>query len=281
MNPVTTLLYYPGCTIRRDFPNIEKAALAVLKALGYNVVELRDWYCCGGFPGILSWDHTRYVSALRTLSLAYKQAQEVNSTTIVTLCPFCYNTLKQASTLHEVNLEMYRRVAEYIKDDVEPYRGGLKVVHFVELLNEKVDTLAKLAEGRLKNVRVATYYGCTLLRPRSVAVDNPDNPQIVERIVKALGAEVVTHPYRSYCCGSFHVLLDPDIVKKNVERIASIVMSAKTDIVVTPCQLCLYNVRKYSSLNIIDVAELVAYALNIVDVLSFEVLKVMKSFMKQ
>jgi len=272
------LLYYPGCSIKRDFPEVEKASLAVLAALGYKVVELRDWYCCGGFPGTLAWDHIKYVSALRTLSMAYQQARELSASTIVTLCAFCYNTLKQASQLHEGSLEMYKRVADYLRDEFEPYRGGLRVAHFIEILYERVKEVAKLAEGRLKKIKVAAYYGCVLLRPKAVAVDNPDNPRIIEEVIKALGAEPVTYPYRTYCCGSFQILAEPSIVKRNVEKIAASIAGSGAEIVVTPCQLCLYNLRKYSNLKILDLSELVAYAMNLQESLSPEVLRAVRTF---
>jgi len=274
---VKTLLYYPGCSVKRDFPEVERTSLAVLEALGYKIVEISNWYCCGGFPGLTTLDHVKYVSSLRTLSQAQAQARDLGTDTMLVLCPFCYNTLKQAERLPRERPEVYKRVAEYLKDELTPYHGGLGVSHFVELLAERLSDISKLAEGRLQGVKVATYYGCMLLRPRSIAIDHPENPEIVERIIRALGAEPVKHPYRTYCCGSYHALGEPEIVRRNTSRIAWSVTSSEADVVVTPCPLCLYNLRKYTELRVLHLSELVAYALGIHNVLSPDALKALNT----
>jgi len=267
------LLYYPGCSIKRDFPEVERSSIALLTALGYRVIEISNWYCCGGFPGATAVDHVKYVSSFRTFAVAYPQARELGTSTIITLCPFCYNTLKQAEKLPTSKPEEYRRVADYLRDEFEPYRGGLRVAHIVEVLSARLNELAKLAEGRLRGVKVAAYYGCMLLRPKVVSVDSPESPQIIERIIEALGAVPVGHPYRTYCCGSFHVLAEPSIVRRNTERIAWSVASSGADVAVTPCPLCLYNLRRYTGLRVLHLSELIAYAINLREVVSPESIK--------
>jgi len=276
-----TLLYYPGCSIKRDFLEVEKSSIAVLTALGYKLVEITNWYCCGGFPGTTTIDHVKYVSSLRTFTTAQLQARELNTNTIITLCPFCYNTLKQAEQLPLSKPEVYVRIADYLKDEIEPYRGGLKVIHLVEVLSNRLNDIAKLVESDLKGVKVAAYYGCMLLRPRVIAIDDPENPQVIENIIKALGAVPIKYPYRTYCCGSFHVLAEPGIVKRNTERIAWSIMNNGADIVVTPCPLCLYNLKKYTELKILHLSELIAYAMNLNEALSSEVLKTLNSLRKK
>jgi heterodisulfide reductase subunit B len=277
MYPVQTLLYYPGCSIKRDFIVVERTSKAVLEALGYKLVEINNWYCCGGFPGVTQSEHSKYVSSLRTLTMAQMQARELGTDTVVTLCPFCYNTLKQGEQLRSIKPDLYTRVASYLRDEFTPYQGGLRVVHFVELLYSKLSDLAKLAEGRLKGIKVAPYYGCMLLRPKSIALDNPDNPEIIERILRPLGAEPVKYPYRTYCCGSFHTLGEPEIVKRNTSKIASSITSSGASITVTPCPLCLYNLRVNTNLRVLHLSEIVAYALNLRDFLDEESFKILST----
>jgi heterodisulfide reductase subunit B len=260
-----TLLYYPGCSLKRDYQEAERAGIAVLEALGYRVVELRDWYCCGGYPGSTSIDHVKYVSSIRNLSKAIQQKRETGGDTIVTLCPFCYNTIKQAEKLYSMKPDIYRRVVEYLKDEVEPYRGGLRVAHFVEVLYESRSELPKLARRRLSGLKVAVYYGCMLLRPRAVALDNPDKPVLLESILRELGAEPVDYPLKSYCCGSFHSILEPSIVARNTGKIARAIVDSGASIVVTPCPLCLSNLRKYTDLRAVHLSELIAHALGVLE----------------
>ena len=46
----------------------------------------------------------------------------------------------------------------------------------------------------LKGKKIAAYYGCLLLRPgRVMAMDDPENPAIMEDFIKALGATPVIY----------------------------------------------------------------------------------------
>lgn len=262
-----TLLYYPGCSVRRDYSEAEAAGLATLSALGYSVVELSEWYCCGGQLGLTSIDHQRYVSSLRTLSRAIQQVErsKIKVDGVVTLCPFCYNTLKQAERLRFARPEIYERVASYLRDEVEPYTSGLRVLHYVQVLYEKRGDLAKLVKRRLSGLRVAVYYGCMLLRPRAVSIDDPDKPTIIETVLRELGATPVEYPYKTYCCGSFHSIVEPKIVASNTKKIAESAKRAGAIVVTTPCMLCLENLKRYTDLPIIHLSELVAYALGLIE----------------
>jgi heterodisulfide reductase subunit B len=261
------LLYYPGCSVRRDYSEAEAAGLATLRALGYSVVELSEWYCCGGQLGLTSIDHQRYVSSLRTLSRAMLQVRgsRIEVDGVVTLCPFCYNTLKQAERSRSTRLDIYERVASYLRDEVEPYAGGLKVLHYVQVLYERRRDLAKLVKRGLGGLKVAVYYGCMLLRPRAISIDDPDKPTIIESILKELEATPVEYPYKTFCCGSFHSIVKPEIVASNTKKIAESAKRAGAVIVTTPCMLCLENLKRYTDLSIIHLSELIAYALGLIE----------------
>ena len=263
-----TLLYYPGCSIKKDFTDIEKASMSLLSALGYTVIEIENWYCCGGFSSITLLDHVKQVGAFRTLSIASKQSIKLSTNTILTLCPFCYNVLKRASTLQVNEPGVYRRVAEYLKDDVEPYSGGLSIIHLVELLVAELDNLKKLVKNSLKGLRIAAYYGCMLLRPKNVAIDNPENPLSIEKVLEVLGAEPVDFPYKTYCCGAFHTLGEAEIVSYNSTKIIKSAIDAGATIIATPCPLCLYNLQRYSpyveaGIKVLHLVDVIAHAIGL------------------
>lgn len=242
--------------------------MSILSALGYTTVEIENWYCCGGFSSITLLDHVKQLGALRTLSTASKQSTKLGTNTILTLCPFCYNVLKRASTLPVDEPEVYRRDAEYLRDDVEPYSGGLSVVHLVELLATELDNLKKLVKNSLKGLGIAVYYGCMLLRPKNIAVDDPENPLIIEKVLEALGAEPVDFPYKTYCCGAFHTLGEAEIVSYNSAKIIRSATDAGATIIATPCPLCLYNLQHYSpymgaGVRVLHLTDVVAYAIGL------------------
>ena len=69
------------------------------------------------------------------------------------------------------------------------------MLHYLELLRDKVgfDRVKEaVVKSRSQGRKVAAYYGCMLLRPAKVMqMDDPENPQIMEDFIRALGAEPV------------------------------------------------------------------------------------------
>ena len=94
-----------GCLIPARLPWIEKAARAVLPALGVHIVDL-PFSCCPDPIASRSLDHLTWLSlAARNLSLAEEQKMD-----IITLCSGCFETLKtvqlemkDSKTRYEVN----------------------------------------------------------------------------------------------------------------------------------------------------------------------------------
>ena len=67
----------------------------------------------------------------------------------------------------------------------------------------------------LTGKKIAAYYGCLLLRPGKVMqFDDVENPQIMEDLIRALGAEPVIYARRNECCGGYVALEDPASAKK-------------------------------------------------------------------
>ena len=49
--------YYPGCTLKAKAKNLEDSAVAAMKALGVEMVELDRWNCCGAVHNLADDDH--------------------------------------------------------------------------------------------------------------------------------------------------------------------------------------------------------------------------------
>lgn len=63
--------------------------------------------------------------------------------------------------------------------------------------------LQEKVTNRLEGLKVAAYYGCLLLRPKEVAIDNVEDPRVMEGFISAVGAEPLQYPYRTECCGVY------------------------------------------------------------------------------
>ena len=114
------------------------------------------------------------------------------------MCSACHNVIKQVNN-DMLDEEIADKVARYMKLD-EPYRGETNVIHYLEMLRDRVgfDNLKAKVINPMKGKKIAAYYGCLLLRPsRQMAFDDPENPTIIEDFIKAIGATPVVYPYRN------------------------------------------------------------------------------------
>lgn len=236
---MTRLLYFPGCALKDQAKEYEVTTLAALAALGYEVQELPRWNCCGTVYALAQDDLMRHVAPVRNLI----RVQEAGEDKLLTLCAMCYNTMSRSAHFVQ-NPENLQRLNAFM-DEEEDYAGGVRVLHLLELLSEIGSAnLAKAVKRDLSALRIGTYYGCTLLRPREVAVDDQEKPEIMEKIIAALGALPVAFPERVECCGAYLTVTKPEAVRL---RVGSILLSAAkngADFLVTACPLCHFNLRE-------------------------------------
>jgi heterodisulfide reductase subunit B len=153
------------------------------------------------------------------------------------------------------------------KNPSAPYAGETEVLHYLELLRDKVgfDKIKAAVTNPLKGRRVAAYYGCLLLRPGKVmAFDDPENPSIMENFIRALGAEPVIYPARNECCGGYIAMEDAASAQKRSNAVAQSAVNHGADCIVTACPLCKYNLEKHNKeLPVVYLTELLAEALGV------------------
>ena len=232
------LLYFPGCTLKTSAKNLEKSAFAIMKALGHELVEMDDWTCCGVVSSLSDDDLMRHLAPLRNLIHVEDQGENK----VVVLCDMCYNTLKQTNLRVKENPDDLETLNLFM-DRENDYKGTVKVQHFLEFLRDDVgfDVLKKMVKKPLKDVRIMPYYGCMLLRPREVAIDDAEEPTILSDLLSALGAEVVDNPFKIECCGSYHTIQEKELVSRRAHRITSYAIERGADAMVLSCPLCRFN----------------------------------------
>jgi heterodisulfide reductase subunit B len=91
--------------------------------------------------------------------------------------------------------------------------------------------------------KVAPYYGCTLLRPHGVGIDQPDAPNILEELITTLMAEPVAFPFKTECCGSYQIVDRPELSIDMCGRILGSAGRAGADVILASCPLCVFNLR--------------------------------------
>ncbi len=254
--------YYPGCTLRTKAKKLDDYARASAKALGFELEELADWQCCGGVYPLSSDEIGSKLSSVRALDAAKQKGQE-----LVTLCSACHHVIKRVNDDMRTVEDIRTRANNYLKLD-EPYLGETEVLHFLEVLRDKVgfDEIKKKVVNPLTGRKIGAYYGCLLLRPSEIlAFDNPENPKIIEDLIRALGAEPVIYPYRNECCGGYISLKDNDLSKKMCNTVMDSAKGFEAEMLITACPLCQYNLTKNTAdgVPVVYFTEILAEALGV------------------
>ena len=99
----------------------------------------------------------------------------------------------------------------------------------------------------LSNLKVAPFYGCYIVRPSDALEFKlyPEREDSLERVMEALGAEVVDFPGKTRCCGFPILTINETNSVKMVARHTSDAKDLGADALVTPCPLCHLNLDGY------------------------------------
>lgn len=233
--------YFPGCTLRTKARDLDAYARVSARALGFELEEIDNWQCCGGVYPLGSDEIATKLSSVRALNEAKEKGQD-----LVTLCSACHHVIKRVNDDMKNVEDIRTRANNYMKLE-EPYAGETEVLHFLEVLRDRVgfDELKKKVVNPLKRKKIGAYYGCLLLRPGKImAFDNPENPTIIEDFIRAIGAEPVVYPYRNECCGGYISLKEKDMSKNMCNNIMDSAAGFGAEMLITACPLCLYNLNK-------------------------------------
>ena len=143
----------------------------------------------------------------------------------------------------------------------------LKAANSSDEATVTIDELKKKVVNPLKGKKIAAYYGCLLLRPgKTMQMDNPENPKILEDFIRAIGATPVLYPMRNECCGGYMTLNDKELAQKRSNAVVASALEQQADCMITACPLCRYNLVANATENQIPVyyfTELLAEALGV------------------
>ncbi len=228
--------YYPGCTIGTTAVEFGLSTDAVCEALGVELVELEDWNCCGA-SSAHSLDHELALRLpARNVALAQQEGLD-----IVAPCPACYQHVLQADRTLRESPE-WRQEMEALLGFT--YTGQPRVRHLLEVLTEPevLEAVRRRVTRPLKGLRVASYYGCVLVRPPEfTGWDDPEHPTRMDRLMAALGAEPVDWSYKVDCCGASLSLSRSEVVVALSTRLAREAQEAGADVIACACGMCQIN----------------------------------------
>lgn len=242
------IAYYPGCSGTGTSVEYEKSTRVVSAVLGLELEELKDWSCCGSTPAHACDATLSAALCARNLSIAARQMGETGAERLATPCPSCLANLKTAR--HHMHEPAFREKVDKLLDAPCPPLGDKgqeplpDAVSTLQILLENVglDAIAAKVKKPLTGVKVATYYGCLLSRPKGIMqFDCEENPVSMDKVLTALGAEVVPFPLKTECCGAAMGIPRRDITARLSSKILSTAKNCGADVIAVACPLCHMN----------------------------------------
>ena len=228
--------YFPGCSLGSFGYDYHLSLKYITKALGMDLVEVKDWVCCGASSAYAT-SHLLSI-ALPVLNLSHAEKDGLDK--LIAPCPACVSRFKTA------NFELEQDAG--LKNDIwkvfdYKYRGEVKVYHPLEVFVEMgVERIRERIRKKLKGLKVACYYGCLLTRPPQIAqFDNAENPQSMDTLIRALGAETMDWSFKTECCGAVMTLTRSDMVLKLSNDILRKAKEAGANAITVACPLCQAN----------------------------------------
>jgi heterodisulfide reductase subunit B len=238
--------YYPGCALEGTGHAYNRSTKAVGKALGLDLVEVKNWNCCGAMevknidPKIQT-----YLSS-RVMSVA---ANEMGMDVVMAPCNGCYHNLKKA----EYDLKNDAGSVEVVgklsaKAGHQAYNPGqVETIHALDWIKGAIgeDGLKERIKNSLSGIKIANYYGCMYTRPRHIfpekdagpGSESTSKPHFMDDLLAAAGAENVDFPLKTACCGG-HTMSDSDTSTKLVLNILKAARLAGADVIATECPTC-------------------------------------------
>lgn len=238
--------YYPGCTLKTKASNLDRTAVAALEALGVTLNELPRWNCCGAVFSLADDNLINLVAPVRDLVRVKEQGEN----RVLTACSMCYNTLARANLVMREDEEKRFTINSFMEEEPD-YEGDVEVLHLLPFLRDEIgwDTVREKVKVPLTGLKVAPYYGCTLLRPRDVAIEPTDRPTLFREFIEALGAEPVNFPASTDCCSSYQMVSNPEEALTSARNVIESAKSRGAEALVSSCPLCEFNLgRKQESM---------------------------------
>lgn len=236
--------FFPGCTLESAAEELMISTKKVAEALGIELIELKGWTCCGA-------SHIQDVDDFLSTSINARNialAEKLGVKKVITVCNTCTLMLRTAKSKMDEDKELRTEVNKGLSGSGLQYRGTVEVTHLLwEIISTYgLDRLKKKVKRPLTGLKVANFYGCHIIMPPDImGYENHLNPQSMEMVAAALGAESVNFERRLACCG-FHAVFPAEKEVMNITGKNCISSrEVEADCIVTPCPLCQMQLDAY------------------------------------
>ena len=223
------LSFYPGCSLEGMANDYCESIYAVFKDLGIELVEIEDWSCCGATAAHSLSEVMSVILPARNLAAAEQMELD-----IICPCSLCFNRLRFSQ-------KMIKKKIFHIPWQVT---GNIRVLDMTRFLAKPsiIQLIKQCILKPLDRLKVVCYYGCQMVRPPKITgYADYENPQTLDHIAAAAGAQVIDWSYKSTCCGASIGIGRREIVESLSKRILQKTQQAGAEAIVVSCPLCQSN----------------------------------------
>lgn len=238
--------YYPGCALEGSGGPYDRSTRALVKALDLDMVNLRDYNCCGAMEVKNVHPMLQTYLSARNLAIA---SEQMGLDAVMAPCNGCYHNLKKAEfeiATSEHTMETVQDLARKADDPV--YKGDVRTLHLLEWLMEELgpEGIKQRLTKSLNGIKIANYYGCMYTRPRQIFPEKDQGPgsessyqpHFMDDLLAAAGGVNVDYPLKTACCGGAHTLSDADTSTQLVLNLLQSAEESGADVVATECPTC-------------------------------------------
>jgi heterodisulfide reductase subunit B len=247
---------YPGCIMPTEQYAYEISIRQIMPLLDIKLIDLKNFSCCG--------EPIKSVNQMLTLTLSARNIAiaEKENLDIFAPCPMCHLALSDSKNVMDKNKVMNERINNYLSDEGLRYFGKSNILSIIDILFDVVgiEKIKTLVKKPLKDLKIATHYGCHLIRPSEIGrPDDSENPQKMEKILETIGGKPVYYPEKLDCCGGLLNANKPESALTKTGQKLQRVQEQGYDLFVDVCPWCH---RQYDSKQI-KAGETVAAKLDI------------------
>jgi len=226
-----------GCTVPVRALHYEIAARKVAEALGFQLLDIPEFSCCG-YP-VKSVNHYVYLlMAARNLALA-----ETKGHPICTLCSSCGGSLMEANHELQEDEELLKRINQDLSRWLGLcYKGKCRVIHFTRILHQEIGVkrIEEQVRADLSSLHVAPHYGCHYTKPSTIygRAEDPEDPKSLDELIRATGAHSLSYEDKLSCCGGGVLAIDEQVALGMAQKKLEHIRAKKADAIVLICPFC-------------------------------------------
>ncbi len=238
---MTTFSYFPGCSLEKMALSYHKSTLQTTQGLGIELQEIEDWNCCGATAYTHVDELLAYTLVSRNLAMAEKAGHD-----LVAPCSACYKNSYFTNKYLKEDEDLANHINYALAEDNLKFSGEIQVKHIMEVYVEDVglEALKEKVTRPLKDLRIAPYYGCQIVRPKKDHLDVED-PNFFEDLMSAIGAEPVEFSHRLRCCGGSLLITSRPAAFQLIFELLRSAENSQADVIATSCPMCQTNLECY------------------------------------